>query len=706
MRSTSATLLAFIVTALVACEPSHSPQPSYPPLIRAQFRDRGALDIVLAGGELCGKWGSGEAYCTTAYRKDLYWPAHWIAKADQIEFGNYGTPIAVCIRSSDGAVRCGPSFERTEEESGLSEVFGLQSDIVDLSVAETHACAVRAGGTVRCWGKNDHGQLGNGTTLDSKAPVIVNGIEDAIDVSVSRDSSCVRRKSGSVVCWGDNGYGQLGDGTYEERRVPVEVKDVSDATEIRVGRTLGCALVQGGTVRCWGKGKPGFGEGIEAEPVSLLEGVTAIVVGDDHGCGLLMNGTVHCWGNNRYGQLGSGSRIESRMVPGPVYGINEAVQIVADGINTCARLASGAVRCWGTGYDSRRSLPSWGHYGDPAVVDLEPAMQIAVGIFHTCAVTTRGHVYCWGDDTYGQLGDGGQTIQARPVQVLDLENVVQIAATDTRTCARKRDGTLWCWGGDVGPRNSTRTPLRPRPEKVLDDVDDFVLASNRKYAPRLDTCARRRDGSIWCWIDDPVQGSAKRTVPRAIPGVSGVTQIAFGGKYSCVLLTNGEVRCWGDHFSELLGNGAMVSPDQLAKVQNLPPVIRIATEGFDTCAVTKDKREYCWGGFSSEGESKRPVGIIRAQTREEMQSKKRIICSYPPTAGSGNLYGGCALLRSNVESCADSGNVGLEKIPIKQLALGSDHGCVLRNDGKVICKGYTQFGQLGNGVIHGEWVPE
>jgi len=114
----------------------------------------------------------------------------------------------------------------------------------------------------------------------------------------------------------------------------------------------------------------------------------------------------------------------------------------------------------------------------------------------------------------------------------------------------------------VGPRNSTRTPLRPRPEKVLDDVDDFVLASNRKYAPRLDTCARRRDGSIWCWIDDPAQGRAKRTVPRAIPGVSGVTQVAIGGKYSCALLTNGEVRCWGDHFSELLGNDAMVSSDR------------------------------------------------------------------------------------------------------------------------------------------------
>lgn len=150
----------------------------------------------------------------------------------------------------------------------------------------------------------------------------------------------------------------------------------------------------------------------------------------------------------------------------------------------------------------------------------------------------------------------------------------------------------------------------------------------------------------------------------------------------------------------------MVSSDQLATVQNLPPVIRIATEGFDTCAVTKDNRAYCWGGFSSEAESKRPVGIIRAQTREEMHPKKDIICSYPPWGGSGNLYGGCALLHSDVESCADSGNVGLDKLPIKQLALGIDHGCALRNDGTVICKGYTQFGQLGNGVIHGEWMSE
>jgi hypothetical protein len=212
------------------------------------------------------------------------------------------------------------------------------------------------------------------------------------------------------------------------------------------------------------------------------------------------------------------------------------------------------------------------------------------------------------------------------------------------------------------------------------------------YGPRVDTCARRRDGSVWCWCDNPADGGKERTKPGLVPGVDGAVQIAIGGKYSCALLKHGEV-------------GSVVSSDNLATVQNLPPAIRIETKGFDTCAVAKDERRYCWGGFSSPAESERHVGVIRAQPFEQMQSKE-FVCYYPPSPAT-RLYGGCALLHRESEVCADKLPRSYDELKsVKQIDLGAYHGCVLLTDGKIICKGYTQFGQLGNGVVHGEWMPE
>ncbi|MDI1476733.1 RCC1 domain-containing protein [Polyangium sp. y55x31] len=648
----------------------------------------------------------------------MYRPVPWLATAAQFALGGQQASFAACIRLATGVVRCSKSVERTAEESELSDVSGLQNDIVDLGVGTTHACAVRANGTVRCWGKNDHGQLGDSTAVSSDQPVTVKELNDAVDVSVYGESTCARRKSGTVVCWGKNENGQLGDGTHDGRHVPVMVKGVSGAREVGVGGTMGCAVTETGMVQCWGDGRPTLlGKTLDTEPVPSIENPTSLAIGRNHGCARLANGTVRCWGDNRHGQLGDGTRVERRMIPSSVHGLADTISIVASESSTCARLVSGAIRCWGSGDGSRARQGPWYLFGAPVRVELERTAQIALGAYHTCARTIQGHVYCWGDNTYGELGNDRQAIQPRPVEVQGLTDVVQITASNTRTCARRSDDTLWCWGGGVGPIDTNRAPLRPRPEKLFDDVVDVALAGVKRYFPRVDTCVRRKNGTVWCWRDDPMKAEEKRTAPAIIPGIFNAKQLAIGGKYSCALLATGEVRCWGQHLEDLLAVGAMIPVDATVIVRDLPPVGHIANCGFHTCGVAKkDEKVYCWGGLSSSSELKQHVEFIRAQTLEVVENNR-------PLHLQPDAYWACVLLHRGWESCSEMleghgvyllEGMMLNALPktysdlpgIHQLVLGAQHGCVLRNEGTVLCKGFNQFGQLGNGDIHGEWVPE
>jgi alpha-tubulin suppressor-like RCC1 family protein len=115
-----------------------------------------------------------------------------------------------------------------------------------------HACAVLAGGTIKCWGHNPYGELGDGTTTDSNVPVDVVGITDATQIGVGYHDACAVLADGTARCWGSGQYGVLGNGAENDSNVPVDVTDLTDATQINVLGSRACALVTGGGVKCWG----------------------------------------------------------------------------------------------------------------------------------------------------------------------------------------------------------------------------------------------------------------------------------------------------------------------------------------------------------------------------------------------------------------------------------------------------------------------
>lgn len=335
---------------------------------------------------------------------------------------------------------------------------GVSSGEAAIAAGYEHTCAILAG-TAKCWGDNVFGQLGDGSDGGERSrPVAVSGLGSGVKaVAAGTFYSCAVANDGGARCWGDNEHAQLGDGTTTDRDTPVAVFGLAaDVEAIAAGDEHACALLDGGGVKCWGTNADGeLGDGTtrnHSKPVAvsgLSTGVEAITAGDSHTCALLDSGGVQCWGYNKYGQLGDGTRT-SRRTPVPVSGLASGVQAIAAGdSHTCALRASGVV-CWGLNEDGELGDRTTTQRSTPvSVTGLSGAVRsIAAGSdgFHTCAVLTDGSVRCWGDNDHGQLGDGTTANRTVPVALDALTGAEATAAGDYHTCVLLNTGGFRCFG--------------------------------------------------------------------------------------------------------------------------------------------------------------------------------------------------------------------------------------------------------------------
>jgi len=385
--------------------------------------------------------------------------------------GNECTHADVC----DGLGRC-------------AGVPGLEGSL-QVSAGDSHACALLQSGELRCWGKNDRGQLGAGSSspAQSSVPLAVTGLaEEIFTVECGGQHTCAVTQTGGILCWGLNAMGQLGDGTVEDSPAPVNVPGMAPFGDfVAAGLKHTCMIHRTAGPKCWGSNEEGqLGTGSHdtrphPDPLDVigLPGtgtVLSLSAGSAHTCAAMPDGTAMCWGRNSDGQLGRDTTPSLRgQTPGAVTGLppgSTVASVAAGAFHTCALLGSGAVMCWGSNFFGQLGNPI---AGSSSLIPVEvegldgedPAAGISAGMSHTCAILASGRLLCWGDNAAGQLGNPSAGEQSQvPVETGGLSSAVSSVSCGTYfTCAVLEAGTVFCWGdntwGQLGDGTTTDSPL-------------------------------------------------------------------------------------------------------------------------------------------------------------------------------------------------------------------------------------------------------
>jgi alpha-tubulin suppressor-like RCC1 family protein len=329
----------------------------------------------------------------------------------------------------------------------------------DIAAGYRHTCGVLDSGSVQCWGVNDEGQLGTGAdTVDRETtPVSVSSIRSAVAIDSHYNHTCVLTTSGAVYCWGANDEGQLGVGsTGGFNSTPQQVSGLSNATSVGVGKLHTCAVAGGGG-SCWGKGsvgRLGTGQSMSGtfptpQSVANLNGMLRVESGVRHSCALTSDGSVWCWGARGQGRLGDGQLLGSTSTPVQVSDLDDATHLTVGSVHGCAVVQSGDVRCWGDGGGGRLG------YGGTSlkVVPVDVAMpsgvtavEVAAGSRVTCMRTAGDSVYCWGEVLTQQ--NGYQSFGDTPSKMNVSGTPVALGAGRDHVCAMFDDGSARCWGNN------------------------------------------------------------------------------------------------------------------------------------------------------------------------------------------------------------------------------------------------------------------
>jgi alpha-tubulin suppressor-like RCC1 family protein len=290
------------------------------------------------------------------------------------------------------------------------------------------ACALRADGTIWCWGTSYYGELGSGVPLFAAAatPVQATGISNASLIASGGYHVCALGSGSNgagVYCWGNNGYGQLGNGTTTNSQTPVWSYS-STVKSLSVGEFSSYLVDTNGQACAWGFNSYGqIGNGTTTNQlyptsVQTTQPSQSISAGYGHACALATNGDVFCWGMGYDGQIGDGTT-NSRLTPTQVLGLS-AKQVVSDGNSNCALTSIGDTVCWG--FNPNGDLGDGTNTNSTVIqsvklsgVTLTYLASSAVSE-STCGLSANLDVYCWGYNYYGNLGDGTHNTAFLPVR--------------------------------------------------------------------------------------------------------------------------------------------------------------------------------------------------------------------------------------------------------------------------------------------------
>ncbi|WP_166837692.1 InlB B-repeat-containing protein [Rheinheimera pleomorphica] len=463
---------------------------------------------------------------------------------------------------------------------------GLSGTITQLVVNYDNACALNSDKVLACWGKGDNGQLGDGQLFNRALPVVVRNYPEAPKfddialtdngrVAVGAQHACAIDRFGSLKCWGLNTSGQLGNGSYEPGLAATAVTALrNNVRKVSAGIITTCTILRDGAAHCWGHNESGdIGDGsytTRNRPTTVgvfASGAADISAGNGKACLVDAGGQRHCWGSNFDGGLGLALDTgQSRLTPTALNGepAHAAAVEVGMGNHACMVLNSGAVNCWGYNSYGQLGNNSYNPTLAPVAVTGLPfnASTVTSGSAFSCASLVDGSVWCWGRNNRGQLGSGDYADSPIPLAVQSLpEAISKVAAANESVCALGQSGTLYCWGSDAHGQlgRGAYVGIAPLPLAIASlpgaqSIIDFDAGT-------ATVCALTSLDAMYCWgrgwggilgnggsSDSPApvlvngfyteQGPELYIIAEAKPSAAGnvscsALSVSYGGSVSC-----------------------------------------------------------------------------------------------------------------------------------------------------------------------------
>ena len=323
-----------------------------------------------------------------------------------------------------------------------TEVAGTATDWKSVSAGSSWTCAIKTNGTLWCWGRDDFGQLGNGPGGgDVLTPTQVGTDTDWKSVSAGLgETTCGRRANKRIYCWGRDNFGQVGNGSGSSANVetPTAVGSNADWTSVSTGGYHVCGRRSNGRLYCWGKDDEGAvgdgGTGVNRPSPSQVAGGfadwTSVSAGLTHTCARRATGRIYCFGSDIHGGIGDGGATNTnRFAPVEVKGARtDWAAVFAGGYVTCARRTSGQLFCWGDDFNGQNgtgTTPTGPNFQRAAPAQVAGAATdwrtATIGNLHVCARKSTSRIFCWGYGFFGQRGDGqsgpGANVQPTPTEV-------------------------------------------------------------------------------------------------------------------------------------------------------------------------------------------------------------------------------------------------------------------------------------------------